>query len=331
MAFPVVRRFKRRDWNAHVGDAFLNKRTKKNQSSPAFHPSIFGVAVIGPTAVSSDAVSRRLELHKTTMPSRPRIHELADRFASLQQNGAEAKQRPSSGNDAALLDRLQTVSRRIRSPQLAMASLEDAREALGRERYATEAQAERQRENRHLLHRQQRDALVEEQQSLRRAEARLAERLDERALAVQTAIAHERREREEMEASFAAEIGELTAMLRAERAERERRDTVLSTRHEHTVRSLHATIAREREVRERQTAATVAILDEVLERVRTERRRNGQPRDGRESPLLRLLEEGVGRAREHAAMQHAQPPARSPSSPGADSEGASRSDYDGAW
>jgi hypothetical protein len=93
----------------------------------------------------------------------------------------------------------------------------------------------------------------------------------------------------------------------------------VEARHEHTVRALRHALAREREARERAASATVSMLDELLARLTSEIRVERHDRAHTESTLMKLLEEGVGRAREQAA-RHASMRPMAPEDEDAESE-----------
>ena len=200
-----------------------------------------------------------------------------------------------------LVARLRRLEEKEAAPERQRAALALAHDALYAERHALQVQRERRDHNTYLLEKRHRDAFAEERRARRESEIRHARLADERTASLLAAVAHEKREREEAEASFASELGEITASLRAERLERERRLAALGARHEQHVRSLQHALAREREARETQARATISTLDDLLNRVRAELRaeRHGEA-GGTVDGVLKLLEEGVGRAREHA-------------------------------
>ena len=238
------------------------------------------------------------------------LDALAHQFGELQRRGMDAAPtRPSPETKAAdnkkehsnpLVARLRRLEEKEAAPERQRAALALAHDALYAERHALQVQRERRDHNTYLLEKRHRDAFAEERRARRESEIRHARLADERTASLLAAVAHEKREREEAEASFASELGEITASLRAERLERERRLAALGARHEQHVRSLQHALAREREARETQARATISTLDDLLNRVRAELRAERHGEAGSTDGVLKLLEEGVDRAREHA-------------------------------
>lgn len=254
------------------------------------------------------------------MPAR-RMQCLQQKFAHLQQVGTShspgddgessssvhSKAPPPTALPPPLLaERLSSLEASLAAPQRIRAQRDEAHEALAAAAARSDAQDEQHAHTQHVLEQRQRDLLTIERRALREAEARLRRIAEERALTVHAAIAREKHEREDLEASLGAEIGELTAALHAERASRERALSALTAKSEQTVRALQGALARERRARQQQAVSTVALLDELLERLRAEVPPPSSARGGHTAavvapPLLQALDRGVRRVREHVA------------------------------
>jgi hypothetical protein len=130
------------------------------------------------------------------MPTTSRLSSLAERYASLQQDGAtgvagRSARAPDGGVPAAghspLAARLAQLEEARQAPALAHAQLAEAHEALAEERFVSKALDERHSRARHLLDQRQRDALARERRAMRDSEVRLARLTDERVASVRAA------------------------------------------------------------------------------------------------------------------------------------------------